>query len=203
MLNYLNEEEKEFFFKKLINNTYGIYSPFEIDETVDFPKKDELGGVILKFIGGGATYFKIQTEMPSEEEVKSIYEVGLFLKENFGTYVLIKVLCCPHIEIYDINVEIYPDMDMDFASMRKSYGDEALEILTRKLEKGMDFTEEEHFIRFLLPFMGRRDEEEFSLKYAQFQELAEKSSLEVPEAVELDGFNPYSRLANHPIINYM
>ena len=72
------------FFEIMMGQVLKVNSPFEVDRTIDFPHKEELGGVVMKFIGGGSAYFKLQKEMPSEEEVKSVFEVCQFLKESFG-----------------------------------------------------------------------------------------------------------------------
>lgn len=194
MLNELDIKEKEFFAWELLNNSFGIFAPFELDENVDFPKKDELGGVVLKFIGGGAAYLKIQTEMPSEDEVESIHDVGRFLKDSFGEYVVIVVLCTPDIEIHDINVDDFEDMYVDFASARKSNGDLTLEILCEKLKNNEEFTEADHYMRFLLPFMGRRDNDEFDIKYNQFLELLDKSDMELPSEYNLNIYNVWNRI---------
>lgn len=186
--------EREFFAKELMMNNYGIFSPYEYDEDVDFPKKDELGGVVLRFIGGGAAYLKIQTHMPSEEEVKDIHNVGKFLMESFGEYVVISVLCTPDIEIYDINVDDFVDMHVDFASARKSNGDLALKILTEKLKCDRKFTEEDHYWRFLLPFMGHKDYKEFERKFSEFLELYNNANMELPEECNLDTYNVWLRM---------
>ena len=61
-------EEEKVYYEIMMVIFFNIYSPFEIDRDVEFPKKDKLGGVVLRFIGGGgATYFKLQKSMPSEE----------------------------------------------------------------------------------------------------------------------------------------
>ena len=177
-----------------MRNTFGIFSPFQLDENVDFPKKDELGGIVLKFIGGGATYLKMQTEMPSKDEVEDIHNVGRFLRETFGQYVLVNVLCTPDIEIHDINVDDFVDVHTDFVSLRKSRGDLVLEILTNKLERGMEFTEQDHYWRLLLPYMGRKDENKFKERYSQFLELFDKANLEVPSECHLNTYNVWQRM---------
>ena len=194
MLKNLNDEEKEFFAKELMNNLFGVFSPFELDENADFPEKDELGGVVLKFIGGGAAYLKIQTEMPTEDEVESIHDVGRFLRDSFGEYVIISVLCTPDIEIHDINLDDFTDMQVDFASARKSKGDLALEILCEKLRNNEKFTEKDYYYMFLLPFMGREDNEEFEIKYSKFLESLKSTDLELPTECNLNLYNVWDRI---------
>ncbi len=193
MLAKLNSEEKEFLAKELMNNIFGIFSPFELDENVDFPKKDELGGVVLKFIGGGAAYLKTQTVMPTEHEVESIHEVGRFLKSSFGEYVVISVLCTPDIEIYDINVDDFVDMHVDFSSARRTNGDFILHTLTEKISSNIEFDEEDHYFALVLPFFGH-DDEDFDENYAHFFELYRKSSMELPSECKLNTYNVWSRL---------
>lgn len=193
MFDELNAKEKEFLAKELMRNSFGIFSPFELDENIDFPKKEELGGVVLKFIGGGAAYLKMQTEMPTEKEVESIHNVGKFLRDNFGEYVVICVLCAPDIEIHDINVDDF-EMHVDFASVRKTNGDFILDMLSAKLEEGTEFTEEDHFYRLVLPFMGHDDDEEFQAKYSQFIDLFAKSNMELPDECKLNQYNIWDRL---------
>lgn len=182
----IGEGEEEFFYNVMMSHGFNIHSPFEVRHDIDFPKKDELGGVVLKFIGGGAAYFKIQTEMPSPEEVQSIFEVGLFLQESFGDYVVLSILCTPDIEIRDIEVISNDYFSTDFLSLRKVDGIGVLDSLIGKLENDEDFTIDDHILRIFLPFVGRKSEEEFESKYSKFLDLYAKSGLETP---------PLSRLA--------
>ena len=76
--------EDEFFYNTMASQVFSLFSPFEVDREMDFPKKEELGGVVLKFIGAGAMYFKIQRQMPTPEEVRSLFEIGQYLQESFG-----------------------------------------------------------------------------------------------------------------------
>ena len=165
-LDKISAEEEEFFYNVMMSPGFNIHSPFEVGKDIDFPKKDELGGVVLKFIGGGAAYFKIQTEMPSQEEVQSIFEVGLFLQESFGDYVVLNILCMPDIEIRDIKVISNEHFGTDFLSLRKLDGIEVLDSLIDKLENNTDFTIDDHILRIFLPFAGRKNEDEFECKYS-------------------------------------
>ncbi|WP_298524709.1 hypothetical protein [uncultured Methanobrevibacter sp.] len=178
-------EEDEIFYWIMMNEVFGIYSPFEIDKDMDFPNKEEIGGVILKFIGGGAAYFKIQREMPSDDEVKSVYETCQFLQESFGDYICACIICEPDIEIRDINVLGDENIHMDYVSARNSKGDIALEILTKKLENRQRFTVKDHVLRIILPFMGRSDEKEFHLNYDKFLSLYTQNKKELPNAYML------------------
>ena len=178
-------DEDEFFYNVMMSQAFGIFSPFEVDKNVDFPKKEELGGVILKFIGGGAAYFKIQSEMPSDDEINSIYEVGQFLRESFGEYVVLSILCTPDIEIRDIECVGDEVMGTDFVSLRKSDSGKALDGLFEKLENNEEFTIEDHVLRVFLPFMGRKDDEEFESRYQEFLDLFDKSNQELPDVSRL------------------
>lgn len=177
----LELEEDEIFYWVMMNEVFNIYSPFEIED-VDFPKKDEIGGVVLKLVGGGAVYFKIQHEMPSDEEVKSVYEACQFLKESFGDYIRACIICEPHIEIRDIDVLGDESIVMNYASARSSNGDAALEILTKKLENKQRFTASDHVLRIILPFMGRDDDKEFRSDYSRFLSLYSQNKKELPRA---------------------
>lgn len=177
--------EDEFFYSVIMRQTFNIFSPFEIERDIDFPKKDELGGVVLKFIGGGAAYFKIQREMPSDDEVQSIFEVGKFLQESFGEYVELCILCTPDIEIRDIKTLGDELMGTDFVSARKNDGDEVLDLLIEKLENKEDFTMDNHVQKVLLPFMGRKNNDEFESKYSIFIDLFSSSGMESPDAEDL------------------
>ena len=128
--------EDEFFYATMASQVFTIYSPFEVDRQMDFPKKEELGGVVLRFIGAGAMYFKIQRQMPTSDEVRSLFEIGQFLQESFGDYINIAVLCTPDIEIRDIDVIEDENIHMDFVSCRKSDAMVVLDLLIDKLEKG-------------------------------------------------------------------
>ena len=183
--NTVNKKEEEFYYNVLMGEICNVFSPFEISKDIDFPKKQELGGVVLKFIGSGAAYIKVQNEMPTEEELNSIYEVGKFLRESFGGYTVIKVLCMPHIEIRDINVIADETIDVDFISQRKNDGDMILDSLTKKLEANKDFTVEDHIQRIMVPFMGRKDNLEFEEKYSKFLKLYTESNMELPELNQL------------------
>ena len=176
--------EDEFFYNALMSQVFGIFSPFEVDMQMDFPKKEELGGVVLKFIGGGACYFKIQRKMPSPEEVRSMFEIGQFLQKSFGDYILVNVLCTPDIEIRDIDTVDDENIRMNFVSCRKTDGIQVLDLLIDKLEDG-SFTAGHHVFRVIVPFMGRDDEEEFESKYSKFIELYNESDLEPPSLSEL------------------
>jgi len=178
--------EDEFFYNAIMNKAFNVFSPFEIDRNVDFPKKDTLGGVVLKYVGGGAAYFKIQREMPSDEELKEIFEIGKFLKESFGEYVTISILCTPDIEIRDIDLSVFEDMAVDFLSIRKNDGDGMLDFLMEKLKSDEEFTVEDHVNMIIVPFMGRNDEEEFQLKYTEFIDLFNEKGIEQPSVSDLN-----------------
>ena len=180
----LELDEDEIFYWIMMNEVFGIYSPFEIED-VDFPKKDELGGVVLKFVGGGASYFKIQNEMPSDDEVKAVYEVCQFLKDSFGDYIRACIICEPDIEIRDINVLGDENISLNYVSARSSNGDAALEILTKKLENKQRFTLSDHVLRIVLPFMGRRNDKEFRSNYSRFISLYSQNKKELPKAYML------------------
>ena len=177
--------EDEFFYNAMMSQVFTIFSPFEIDREIDFPKKDELGGVVLKFIGGGgACYFKIQREMPSPDEVQSLFEIGQFLQESFGDFITLSIVCTPDIEIRDIDVIEDENIHMDFVSCRKSDAMVVLDLLIDKLENG-SFTVADHVFRILVPFMGRKDSEEFESRYCEFLDLYDKSNIESPSAGDL------------------
>ncbi len=178
----LELEENEIFYWVVMNEIFGIYSPFEICEDIDFPNKEEIGGIVLKFIGGGAAYFKIQRKMPSDEEVKSVYETCQFLKESFGDYICACIVCEPDIKIQNINVLGDENIHIRYVSARKNNGDAALEILTKKLENKQRFTLSDHILRIILPFMGRVDDKEFRLNYDKFLSLYSKNKKELPNA---------------------
>ena len=181
----IGADEEEFFYNVMMSPGFNIHSPFEVRHDIDFPKKEELGGVVLKFIGGGAAYFKIQTEMPSQEEVQSIFEVGLFLQESFGDYVVLNILCMPDIEIRDIKVISNEHFGTDFLSLRKLDGIEVLDSLIDKLENNTDFTIDDHILRIFLPFAGRKNEDEFECKYSKFLDLYARSGLQTPPVSRL------------------
>ena len=189
MILNLNKDEKEFFYTLLLNNHARTFSPFEIDEEVDFPKKDELGGDIIKFIGGGSGYIKIQTEMPSPEEVEDVRQVALFLKKKFGDYVVVQVLCTPDIEIYDINIDKFVGISVDYMSARKSKGDLVIDDLLSKLENNEELSQSDHFFRIFLPFMGRNNDSEFEIKYSKIIDLYSKSNQELPSVLNLSKFD--------------
>lgn len=178
--------EDEFFYNVIMNKVFNMFSPFEIDRNIDFPKKDVLGGVVLKYVGGGAAYFKIQRVMPSDEELKEIFEIGKFLKENFGEYVTLSILCTPDIEIRNIDLSVFEDMAVDFLSIRKNDGDSVLDSLMSKLKSGEEFTVEDHINRIIVPFMGRNDEEEFQLKYGEFTNLFNEKGIKQPSVSDLN-----------------
>ena len=188
-LDKIGADEEEFFYNVMMGQAFNVPSPFEIRKDIDFPKKDELGGVVLKFIGSGAAYFKIQTEMPTEEEVRSIFEVGQFLYESFGGYVVLKIVCTPDIEIRNIQPLSDDHFDTDFLSIRKLDGIEVLELLIGKLENNEDFTIDDHILRIFLPFTGRKSEEEFECKYSRFLDLYAESGLETPQVGSLSKSN--------------
>jgi hypothetical protein len=191
----IGEGEEEFFYNVMMSPGFNIHSPFEVRKDIDFPNKEELGGVVLKFIGGGAAYFKIQKEMPSQEEVQSIFEVGQFLQESFGDYVALCILCTLDIEIRDIEVLYNDYFSTDFLSLRKLDGIEVLDSLIDKLENNKDFTIDDHILRIFLPFAGRINEDEFECKCSKFLDLYARSGLETP---------PVSRLveSNFPIARW-
>lgn len=177
--------EDEFFYKVIMNKVFNVFSPFEIDRDVNFPNKDSLGGVVLKYVGGGAAYFKIQREMPSDEELKEIFEIGKFLNENFGEYVTISILCTPNIEIRDIDLSVFEGMAVDFLSIRKNDGDCMLDSLIAKLKSCGELTVEDHVNSIIVPFMGRNNEKEFQLKYAEFIDLFNEKGIKQPPTSDL------------------
>ena len=177
--------EDEFFYRVMLNVVCHIFSPYEACPDAEFPKKDKLGGIVFRFIGGGATYFKIQNHMPSEAEIASLYELGEFLKKQYGSYVSINAMCHPDIEIRDIKLRDDTDIGMNFVSQRKNDGDAILDGLIEKLENNEKFTIDDHVTRVLVRFMGRRDEDEFLEKYSRFLSLYNESGLENPPLEKL------------------
>lgn len=172
--------EDQLYYELMFGKVCGVYSPFEVDSDVEFPHKQKLGGIVLKFIGGGAGYFKIQREMPSNEEVREIFEVCKFLQNSFGEYVVAHILCEPHIEIRDIEVLVDKNIDMTFSSSRKNDGDKLLDDLIKKLERGEKFTIDDFLQKFTVPFMSRCNNDEFQLEFNRLVDLYNKSGVEVP-----------------------
>ena len=181
----VKDEEDKLFYDLMFGKVYGIYSPFEVDSSVEFPKKDELGGIVLKFIGGGSAYFKVQREMPSKEEVNSIFEVCKFLQKEFGQYVVSMIHCEPHIEIRDIEVPGTENIDIHFVSSRKNDGNKTLKRLTKKLETNQEFTIDDVTLKFMLPFMSRKDDDEFQAEYFKFIDLYNEKNLDLPDIKDL------------------
>lgn len=178
-------DEEEMYYKVIMGMILNVHSPFEVDRDFDFPKKDKLGGVVLKFVGGGACYFKLQNEMPSEEEVKEIFEVCQFLKDSFGEYVMARIMCQPHIEIRDLDVSYDETIDVCFVSVRMNDGDSVLEELCEKLNNNEGFTLMDHIQRMVLPFMGRKNRGKFKSKYSKFISLLLKHKNESPDKYKL------------------
>ena len=170
----------QLYYTVLLKCIGGIFSPFEVCPEIDFPNKDELGGIVVRFIGGGALYFKVQREMPTRDEINSVIEVSEFLKENYGKYVVVRVMCEPHIEIRNINLEDFEDVDVSYTSSRKNDGDELIDELTSKLENNEPWSIQEHILRFNLPFMSRKDEDDFKSKFAKFIQLLDENPIELP-----------------------
>lgn len=179
------DKEDQLFYELIFGKVYGIYSPFEVDNNVEFPKKDELGGIVLKFIGGGAAYFKILGRMPTREEVDSILEVCKFLQKTFGEYVIARIHCEPHIEIRDIEVQGSKNIDIHYVSSRKNDGDMMMDRLVKKLEDDEDFTIDDYILKFMLPFMSRKDDDEFQVKYLKFIDLCKQKDLKLPKSSDL------------------
>ena len=181
----VRDVEDELYYNAMFGKVFGIYSPFEVDDTVEFPKKDKLGGVVLKFIGGGSTYFKVQREMPSREEIDSVLEVCKFLQKSFGKYVVAYILCEPHIEIRDIEVQDAENINITYVSSRKNDGDEILLKLTEKLENNEEFTIEDYISKFSVPFMSRKDDDIFQENYSKFIQKYGKSEMGLPSVKDL------------------
>lgn len=184
----VNSEQDKSYYELMFCKVYGVYSPFDVDCDVEFPKKDQLGGTVLKFIGGGAAYFKIQRQMPSKEEVNDIYEVCKFL-QKFGEYVVAIIHCEPHIEIRDIEVPGSENISIHFVSSRKNNGDRAVDDLIKKLENDVKFTVDDHLQKWMLPFMSRKDEREFQSKYLILSKLFKEKNLKSPSVDQLSRSN--------------
>lgn len=185
----VNDCEDQLYYEMMFGNVCGVYSPFEIDNDVEYPYKEKLGGIILKFIGGGAGFFKIQREMPSEDEVQEIFEVCKFLQKSFGQYVVAHIICEPHIEIRDIEVLGDENISMTFSSSRKNDGDKLLDVLIKKLEMGKKFTIDDFLLKFTLPFMSRQNNNEFQSKFNRLVDLYNKSGIEVPSYKDISKSN--------------
>ena len=181
----VRDGEDELYYNAMFGKVFGIYSPFEVDDIVEFPKKDKLGGVVLKFIGAGSAYFKVQREMPSTEEVNSVLEVCKFLQKSFGQYVVAYIICEPYIEIRDIEVPDEENINITYISSRKNDGDEILLKLSEKLENNEEFTIDDYISKFTVPFMSRKDEDEFRENYSKFIEKYRKSEMELPTVKDL------------------
>ena len=179
------DDNLEFFINVLMKRVALICSPYEICPDIDFPNKDEFGGIVLRFIGGGAAYLKIQSELPSDEEVRSVYEIGKYLQKEYGDYTVINVLCKPHIELQKINIVVDEHLPMTYISLRKEDGDGVLKRLSETLEKNEDFTVDDHIQRCLLPYMGRSDDNMFEENYKKFKSIYDKSNIELPTVEDL------------------
>lgn len=177
----VKDSEDQLYYDVMFARVCGVYSPFEIDSEVDFPHREKLGGIILKFIGGGAGYFKVQSEMPSKKEIREIFEVCKFLQKSFGEYVVAYIICEPHIEIRNIQVLADKNIDMTFLSSRKNDGDKLLDNLIKKLERGESFTIDDYLQKFTIPFMSRHNNDGFQLKFNRLVELYNESDIEVPD----------------------
>lgn len=185
------DKDDELFYGLMFGKVYGIFSPFEVDNDVEFPKKDEFGGAVLKFIGGGAAYFKIMSRIPTKKELRLILEICKFLQKTFGEYVVAMIHCEPHVEIRKINVPQAKNIDIHFVSSRKNDGDGTLDELIRKLENNEDFTIDDHILRFMAPFMSREDEDKFQAKYLRFINLFNEKNLELPNVGDLSKSDMY------------
>ena len=181
----VNDEEDQSYYELMFCKVYGIYSPLDMDSEVEFPKKDELGGIVFKFLGGGAAYFKIQRKMPSKKEVNDIFDVCKFLQKSFGEYVVAIIHCEPHIEIREIEVPGTKNIDIHFVSSRKNDGDKVVGDLIKKLEKDEEFTVDDYIQKLMVPFMSRKDDDEFQSKYLKLSMLFKEKELKLPSVNEL------------------
>ena len=178
----VTSRDDENFYWTMMQNGANLYSPFKVVND-EFPHKDELGGVILKHIGAGASYFKVQREMPSPEEVNLVKNVHNFLEKKYNGLTTVKIFCEPHIEIRDINLD--GKEDITYISNRKSNGEQPLKYLIKKLENEEDFTPLDHMIRYFIPFMGRKNGKLFRRNYKKFVYLFHESGMELPSIAEL------------------
>lgn len=177
----VRDEEDKAYYKMMFSQVFGIFSPLDLDENLDFPNKEELGGIAFRFIGGGAAYFKVQREMPDKTEVNLILEVCRFLRDSFGEYVVAYILCEPHIEIRDIEVSDEDNIDITFVSSRKNDGDKILKGLIKKLQKNKKFTREDFVLKFVVPFIGRKNDAKFQNNFLKLIKLYEKEDLDLPD----------------------
>ena len=177
----VRDEEDKAYYKMMFSQVFGIFSPLDLDENLDFPNKEELGGIAFRFIGGGPAYFKVQREMPDKTEVNLILEVCRFLRDSFGEYVVAYILCEPHIEIRDIEVSDEDNIDITFVSSRKNDGDKILKGLIKKLQKNKKFTREGFVLKFVVPFIGRKNDAKFQNNFLKLIKLYEKEDLDLPD----------------------
>ena len=179
-------QDDENYYWVMMNKLFNIYSPFEVSDE-DFPKKDKIGGVVLKLIGAGAVYFKVQREKPNHKEIKTVDEICKYLQKKHGQYVVAFIICEPHIEIFDIDNSF--SKYSTYVSSRKSDGDEILKKLTKKIKSKRNLTSEEHILRVFLPFMSRKNDEEFQKKYDEFVALFNEDCHEIPSFDDLKKTN--------------
>ena len=177
----VRDEEDKAYYKMMFSQVFGIFSPLDLDENLDFPNKEELGGIAFRFIGGSAAYFKVQREMPDKTEVNLILEGCRFLRDSFGEYVVAYILCEPHIEIRDIEVSDEDNIDITFVSSRKNDGDKILKGLIKKLQKNKKFTREDFVLKFVVPFIGRKNDAKFQNNFLKLIKLYEKEDLDLPD----------------------
>ena len=181
-----DNSENSLFFYSIMFHICNIHSPIESIEDVNFPNKDKLGGNVLKFKGGGAAYFKIQNEMPTKKEFNLIFEVVDFLNELYGSYIIVRILCMPHVEIKDIEVIDNEKCSIEFFSARKNDGDHILEMLSKKLGNNEEFMVDDYILKILLPYMSRADNEEFSRKYSKFLHDYNEKDFKTPVVSDLE-----------------
>ena len=77
------------------------------------------------------------------------------------------------------------NINITYISSRKNDGDEILLKLSEKLENNEEFTIDDYISKFTVPFMSRKDEDEFRENYSKFIEKYRKSEMELPTVKDL------------------
>ena len=158
----------------VFNTAFDDKRLFEVREDIEIPKKDDDDGVLLFMQGGSMVYFKTVDKDVGDEEASSILKVCNFLLDKFDKSVDVYVLC-PHDASICISDEFkVPGVRLFFASFASKDGDEIVERLEAKLDRGEEFTYSDSIDHMLLPYSGSENKEVFQEKFKRYMKKVEE-----------------------------
>lgn len=161
-------EDDALFQRVVLQAVFREKEPFEVRKDIEIPNNENSNGAVISFDDGRIGYFKVQSDLLSDDEYESILEACYFLQDKFGGSIVAYILCRPEVEIRPYEGIQRDGITLMLTGLLNYDGDAILEMLENKRRNGLKFTPQDHVFHIILPFMSCRDRETFLPKYQHY-----------------------------------